>query len=405
MCGPRSPARPSAPGATRRRSRSWRRPKRSRTSSCGRPSPGGSRRSGTTTCRSSAPLEPRSASPSGGTTSARCAPAEPRRSPTTPTSSRTLAGERAIRRLAGRAERAGRVLDALIEIDFTRERGGVVPEEAERVVDLVARLPSLRLRGLMTIPPIGRGAEGRATPGSDGCGSFAIGCGYGRRRCWTCRWGCRWITRSRSRKALRWSASEQRCSARGPSAADRSVGAATGPERHRQQATAGGARGRRREDRRWPAWWKKTLNYLGLVEDEEEFVEPVAEGRAGPRAQDAPPGVAGDPRRYRGGRSHHRLSQARLGGDGDPQVRAEALQRGTRGGRPVQGGNGRHHEPPVDGGLDRPAPRGLRQRPRLRARRQDRARGQPRVPADARRRRGLGEERERIAGGAFYNQF
>lgn len=71
----------------------------------------------------------------------------------------TLAGERAIRRLAGRAERAGRVLDALIEIDFTRERGGVVPEEAERVVDLVARLPSLRMRGLMTIPPIGRGAE------------------------------------------------------------------------------------------------------------------------------------------------------------------------------------------------------------------------------------------------------
>jgi PLP dependent protein len=66
----------------------------------------------------------------------------------------TLAGERAARRLAGRAARNGRVLDALIEVDFTGERTGAPPERVRELADLVAGLDGLRLRGLMTLPPM-----------------------------------------------------------------------------------------------------------------------------------------------------------------------------------------------------------------------------------------------------------
>jgi PLP dependent protein len=65
----------------------------------------------------------------------------------------TVAGERAARRLAGRAARAGRPLDTLIEIDFTGERAGVAPDEAAPFADVVAGLEGLRLVGVMTIPP------------------------------------------------------------------------------------------------------------------------------------------------------------------------------------------------------------------------------------------------------------
>jgi hypothetical protein len=71
----------------------------------------------------------------------------------------TVAGERAARRLAGRASRSGRTLDALIEVDFTAERAGVAPDEAPAFADLVADLDGLRLVGVMTIPPLGADAE------------------------------------------------------------------------------------------------------------------------------------------------------------------------------------------------------------------------------------------------------
>ncbi len=67
----------------------------------------------------------------------------------------TLSGDRAIDRLARRSAEAGRRLDALIEVDFTGERSGVSPDEVVVLSDRVARLEGLRLRGLMTIPPIG----------------------------------------------------------------------------------------------------------------------------------------------------------------------------------------------------------------------------------------------------------
>jgi pyridoxal phosphate enzyme (YggS family) len=72
----------------------------------------------------------------------------------------TVAGERAARRLAGRAARAGRTLDALLEVDFTLGRAGVPPEDAGAAADLLATLEGVRLRGLMTIPPPTADAEG-----------------------------------------------------------------------------------------------------------------------------------------------------------------------------------------------------------------------------------------------------
>jgi PLP dependent protein len=71
----------------------------------------------------------------------------------------TLSGERSVRRLAGRASRSGRVLDALIEVDFTGERAGVAPEDVQTAAALVETLEGVRLRGLMTIAPIGDTAE------------------------------------------------------------------------------------------------------------------------------------------------------------------------------------------------------------------------------------------------------
>lgn len=72
----------------------------------------------------------------------------------------TVAGEHAARRLAGRAARSGRELDVLIEVDFTTERAGVDPGDLGTAADLVAGLPGLRLRGLMTIAPVTETSEG-----------------------------------------------------------------------------------------------------------------------------------------------------------------------------------------------------------------------------------------------------
>jgi pyridoxal phosphate enzyme (YggS family) len=72
----------------------------------------------------------------------------------------TVGGEHAARRLAGRAARAGRELDVLIEVDATGERAGVAPELVPATADSIAALEGLRLCGLMTIAPITDTPEG-----------------------------------------------------------------------------------------------------------------------------------------------------------------------------------------------------------------------------------------------------
>ena len=72
----------------------------------------------------------------------------------------TVAGEHAARRLAGRAGRAGRSIDVLLEVDFTGERTGLQPDEVDRAADVVGGLDALRLRGLMTIAPVSETPEG-----------------------------------------------------------------------------------------------------------------------------------------------------------------------------------------------------------------------------------------------------
>ncbi|HEX9122553.1 MAG TPA: YggS family pyridoxal phosphate-dependent enzyme [Actinomycetota bacterium] len=66
----------------------------------------------------------------------------------------TLAPGSAVGRLARRAAGRGRRLSALIEVDFTGERTGVVPEAVGGFADEVASMEGIDLVGLMTIPPI-----------------------------------------------------------------------------------------------------------------------------------------------------------------------------------------------------------------------------------------------------------
>jgi PLP dependent protein len=71
----------------------------------------------------------------------------------------TVAGERAAQRLAGRAARSGRRLDALLEVDLVGDRTGVAPEDLASFADLVASLEGLHVVGLMTLPPIPKEPE------------------------------------------------------------------------------------------------------------------------------------------------------------------------------------------------------------------------------------------------------
>jgi pyridoxal phosphate enzyme (YggS family) len=71
----------------------------------------------------------------------------------------TLSGERATARLGRRAADDGRRLDALIEVDLTGDRSGVGPDELGAFADRVASFEGLRLRGLMTLPPLTETAE------------------------------------------------------------------------------------------------------------------------------------------------------------------------------------------------------------------------------------------------------
>jgi pyridoxal phosphate enzyme (YggS family) len=66
----------------------------------------------------------------------------------------TVAGEHATERLSRRSAAAHRLVDVLIEVDFTGERQGVPPEAVASFADRVASMDGLRLRGLMTLPPL-----------------------------------------------------------------------------------------------------------------------------------------------------------------------------------------------------------------------------------------------------------
>jgi pyridoxal phosphate enzyme (YggS family) len=71
----------------------------------------------------------------------------------------TVAGGRATERLARRAAEAGRSLEVLLEVDFTGERAGLAPQDVAAEAERVAALEGLRLRGLMTLPPLTETAE------------------------------------------------------------------------------------------------------------------------------------------------------------------------------------------------------------------------------------------------------
>ena len=62
-----------------------------------------------------------------------------------------------IRPLSAAAEEAGRTLEVFVQLslDGDPQRGGVTEGEIEALADFVAADPQLRLRGLMTVPPLG----------------------------------------------------------------------------------------------------------------------------------------------------------------------------------------------------------------------------------------------------------
>ena len=64
--------------------------------------------------------------------------------------------ERLLRAIHSQAEKLGIVQDILLEVNIAGEesKGGCSPQEAERLAQLTAQLPHVRLRGLMAIPPV-----------------------------------------------------------------------------------------------------------------------------------------------------------------------------------------------------------------------------------------------------------
>ena len=71
----------------------------------------------------------------------------------------TLRPGRGPARLSGRAERGGRPIPALVQVDFTGRRAGVGPEGVGAFVEELRDLHGLALRGLMTLPPPARDPE------------------------------------------------------------------------------------------------------------------------------------------------------------------------------------------------------------------------------------------------------
>jgi PLP dependent protein len=72
----------------------------------------------------------------------------------------TVAPGKAAERLARRASELGRVVPVLVEVDLTGERAGVAPDEVPAAFDRLSGLEGIEPRGLMTIAPITRDAEG-----------------------------------------------------------------------------------------------------------------------------------------------------------------------------------------------------------------------------------------------------
>jgi len=67
------------------------------------------------------------------------------------------------RRLSEQRDPSGPPLNVLLQVNQAREpqKGGVPPEEVEPLATEIAMLPNLRLRGLMTIPPVAGDAAQR----------------------------------------------------------------------------------------------------------------------------------------------------------------------------------------------------------------------------------------------------
>lgn len=68
----------------------------------------------------------------------------------------SLDSERLAAEIDRQAAKAGRVIDALVEINSGREesKGGVLPEQAESLCFSLAKYPNIALRGFMTMAPI-----------------------------------------------------------------------------------------------------------------------------------------------------------------------------------------------------------------------------------------------------------
>src|SRR5690606_37976954 len=69
----------------------------------------------------------------------------------------TVASERIAARLSAHRPQHRPPLNVLIQVNISREstKSGVAPEEVRALAEAIARLPRLRLRGLMAIPEPG----------------------------------------------------------------------------------------------------------------------------------------------------------------------------------------------------------------------------------------------------------
>ncbi len=108
----------------------------------------------------------------------------------------------AARRLASRADRGGRSIPTLVQVDFTAARNGVAPEEVPGAVGTLRGLAGIDLRGLMTLPPTTPIRRRRVRSSVDSVTS-ATTCRPAPTTFPSCPWECPATTRSLWRKALR----------------------------------------------------------------------------------------------------------------------------------------------------------------------------------------------------------
>ena len=76
----------------------------------------------------------------------------------------SLFEERHARKIDEAAAAAGKVQDVLLEVNVSGEesKGGLAPGDVRALLDICARLPHVRVRGLMTMAPQGDPAAARA---------------------------------------------------------------------------------------------------------------------------------------------------------------------------------------------------------------------------------------------------